>query len=208
MYKDITGIILSGGKSQRMGVNKSFLPFGSVTIIEHMLNLMKSVFEDNILITNEPESYERFNIPTYPDIYKNIGPLGGIHSGLSASSTEKNFVISCDIPMMTKEIIQFISDYQSSAKIIVAKADGFIQQLCGVYNRSCLTMAEDIIKHSLEQETRDVMQVKRKCKVLTLLDVVGAEIIDIEKECKDYKSGAYFNINKPEDYQKIQGFLQ
>lgn len=83
MYKDITGIILAGGKSKRMGLNKSFLKVGEVTMIERTTELMKSLFERVILITNTPDEYKFLGIEMFEDIYKNVGPLAGIHSGLS-----------------------------------------------------------------------------------------------------------------------------
>ena len=58
MYKDITGIILSGGNSTRMGENKSFLKIGDTFIIEIITYLMKSIFSEVIIITNEPELYK------------------------------------------------------------------------------------------------------------------------------------------------------
>ena len=103
MYKNITGIILSGGKSTRMGENKSLMKLGDRTVIEHTLLLMQSLFSDVILITNTPDEYKFLNIPLYEDVYKYRGPLAGIHSGLINSITEENFVISCDIPLITKK---------------------------------------------------------------------------------------------------------
>ena len=111
MKKRITCIILSGGKSSRMGVNKSFLPFGDKTIIEHTIQLMKSIFDGVILITNSFEEYQHLNVPLFEDVHKQKGPLAGIHSGLSNSKTDKNFIISCDLPLMTKEVVEYIIDY-------------------------------------------------------------------------------------------------
>src|SRR6266496_3170841 len=100
MYNDITGIILAGGKSSRMGTNKAFLRLGNKYVIEILADLMKNIFSKMILITNEPALYKFLKIDIYEDIYKNKGPLGGIHSGLVNSQTEKNFVLSCDIPFI------------------------------------------------------------------------------------------------------------
>ena len=80
MYNDITGIILSGGKSSRMGKNKSLLKIGDKTIIERMCDLMKSLFTEIILITNTPDDYSFLDLTVYKDVYKHKGPLAGIHS--------------------------------------------------------------------------------------------------------------------------------
>ena len=135
MYKDITGIILSGGKSTRMGSNKSFLKVGHKTIIERVRDLLQVIFKDVILITNDPDEYKFLNLPMFEDVYKYKGPLAGIHSGLLHSSTEINFIISCDIPLITQEMIKYLVDYKTEKIITIAKADGFIQQLAGKYSK-------------------------------------------------------------------------
>ncbi|NUM63062.1 MAG: molybdenum cofactor guanylyltransferase, partial [Ignavibacteriaceae bacterium] len=138
MYKDITGIILAGGKSKRMGLNKSFLKVGEVTMIERTTELMKSLFDRVILITNTPDEYKFLGIEMFEDIYKNVGPLAGIHSGLAHSITDKNFIISCDIPFVNKGVIEFIINYKTNKSITITKADGFVQQLCGLYSKQDL----------------------------------------------------------------------
>ena len=105
MYNNITGIILSGGTSSRMGENKALLQLGKKKVIEHITDLMCSIFANVILITNTPNEYEFLNLPMYEDIFKVGGPLAGIHSGLVNSKTEENFILSCDMPLMRADII-------------------------------------------------------------------------------------------------------
>jgi molybdopterin-guanine dinucleotide biosynthesis protein A len=202
MYSDITGIILAGGKSTRMGENKSLLDLNGMTVIERVVSLMKSIFREVIIITNTPNEYDFLNIPKHKDIFEYKGPLAGIHSGLTHSNNEKNFVISCDIPLMEKEMIKFIIDYKTDKPITVCKADGFVQQLAGLYSKSILSTINNSLKN-YEAELRERNQAKRKCAVLSLLDQVGAEIINAE-ELDIYKEHMFFNMNRPEDYNKIK----
>jgi molybdopterin-guanine dinucleotide biosynthesis protein A len=207
MYKDITGIILSGGKSSRMGRNKSFLKVGDKTIIERVRDLLQGIFQDVILITNDPDEYKFLGLPMFEDVYKHKGPLAGIHSGLMHSTTESNFIISCDIPFMTEKMIKYLVDYKTSELITIAKADGFIQQLAGKYSQACLSNAEKILDELLEDKQREDVQRKRRCNVLKLIDRIGAEIIDAEK-LPFYKKDLYFNMNKTEDYELFLQKLQ
>ncbi len=206
MYSDITCIILSGGKSTRMGENKSFLKFGNETIIERLVNLAKSIFHEVTIITNEPEIYHFLGLPVFTDIYKNVGPLAGIHSGLIHSKTASNFIISCDIPLINTGTIQFIVDYPSERLIKVPFADGFLQQLCGMYSRACLPIIENLISNSIDEETRDNNQTKRKCKVHQLVNSADSTIISIETEFSEYIPDTFLNMNKPEEYEKIKSF--
>ena len=207
MYEDITAIILSGGKSLRMGATKSFLKIGDKTIIERLRDLLQSLFKDVILITNEPDDYKFLGLPIYEDIFRHRGPLAGIHSGLKHSKTNLNFIISCDLPFMTKEIINYLIDYKTDKLITVAKADGFIQQLAGKYSKECLSPSEKILKEVENNENRDVVQKKRKCNVLSLIDTVGAEIIPAES-LPFYKEDLYFNMNRIEDYNLMLNKLR
>ena len=207
MYDDITAIILSGGKSTRMGRNKSLLKFGDKTIIERVRDLMLKLFHEVILITNEPDEYKFLDLPVFEDVFKHKGPLAGIHSGLMHSSTKINFVISCDLPLMTKEMINYLIEYKTDKLITIAKADGFIQQLAGKYSKECLPTAEKILKEVVSNENRDVVQKKRKCNVLSLIDIVGAEIISAES-LPFYNEDLYFNMNRTEDYNLLLNKLR
>lgn len=207
MYSDITGIILAGGKSTRMGNNKSLLKIGELTVIERVVDLIKPMFGKLILITNTPDEYSFLDLEMHQDVYKNAGPLAGIHSGLVHSTTEKNFIISCDMPLMTREVITFLLDYTTKRPITIAKADSFIQQLCGVYSKIVIPLAEQIFNNNVSGDERNTDQKKRGCRVLELVKLVDAEIIDIEKNFKDYVPGTFCNMNTPAEFEFIKAKL-
>lgn len=194
-HSNITGIILAGGKSTRMGENKSLLGLNGKTVIERVADMMKSIFQEVIIITNTPDEYNFINIPMCKDIYENKGPLAGIHSGLTNSKTEKNFVISCDIPLMEKEMIEFIINYRTDKPITVCKADGFLQQLVGLYSKSILPAINNLLNNGDQNSS-----------VFSLLDKVKPEIINAE-ELENYKEFMFLNMNRPEDYNKIKKLM-
>jgi molybdopterin-guanine dinucleotide biosynthesis protein A len=210
LYPDITGVILSGGKSLRMGFNKSLLKIQGKTIIEYIVELMQNIFSKVILITNSPDEYRFLNLEMFEDIYKNYGPLAGIHSGLVNSSTKRNFIISCDVPLMTEQMIRYLVDYSTDKLITIAKADGYIQQLVGIYNRDIIVTAEDILEKEKLVEERNSDQQRRGCKVLSLVNQVGAEIINTDS-LSFYIPDTYFNMNNTEDFnivkEKLEKFL-
>jgi molybdopterin-guanine dinucleotide biosynthesis protein A len=198
MHTDLTGVVLAGGKSTRMGVNKAFLSFGNTTVIESIVAMMRRSFPEVLLSTNTPEEYRHLGLSIIPDHLDHAGPLAGIHAGLSAATTEKIFVISCDMPLMTSDIIDFIVRYPTTKPITVARADGFVQQLCGVYSKSVLPKAEEII---LRRKTSPPQ--KKLCPVLELVQLSDGAIIDIEHEYPDYKEGAFLNLNRPADVERL-----
>lgn len=202
MYADITGIILSGGRSKRMGHNKSFLVIHNRTVIERIAGLMQSVFSKVILITNTPAEYKMLGLDTYEDIHKNTGPLAGIHSGVVNSKTEKNFIISCDVPMMTEKIIRYIADYKTDKKITVCRADGFLQPLAGIYQKSLTGSIESAILENTGNADHNSLSGKTKCKVMHFIENYGAEILNPENT-EFYKGFEFFNLNTPENYNYL-----
>lgn len=197
MYSDITGIILAGGKSKRMGFNKAFLKVREQYIIEIISTLMKELFERVILITNEPELYKFLGLELFEDVYAGNGPLGGIHSGLIHSNTEKNLIISCDIPLITREIIQYIVEYPTKKDIVVPYADCHVQQLCGVYSKSCLLAIEALLNEDKNA---------KKCRVLQLIEINQGEIINIDKEMSGYVPNSFLNMNEMAQYNMVRNF--
>ena len=193
MYSDVTGIILAGGKSTRMGVNKSFLKLGNETIIERIINLMKSIFDEVIIITNSSDEHKFLDLPLYEDIFKDIGPLGGIHSGLTHSKTKNNFVISCDIPLMTKEMIEYIVEYKSEKPIKFCEAAGYHQPLAGVYSKSVIAEIEKVISDENAATDKSFHHFLKR---------VDAEIIHPEN-LPFYKDETFFNVNSKSDYEYI-----
>lgn len=193
MYSDITGVILSGGRSSRMGVNKSFLKLGNQTIIERIVDLMKSIFSEVIIITNTPDEYIFLNLPLYEDIYKWKGPLAGIHSALVHSKTDKVFVVSCDVPLMSREMIEYIINHKSDKPVVFCEAAGYHQPLVGVYSKSILSAVEKFISN-------EKLDDKSFHKFLKNVD---ADIIHPQK-LDFYKDEIFFNVNRPEDFEQIK----
>lgn len=192
MYSNITGIILIGGKSLRMGTTKALLKFGDKTIIERIVFFMTSLFKEVLLITNSHEDYGFLELPIFTDIYPGKGPLGGIHSGLVNSKTEKNFVISCDVPLMTKEMIQHIVDYKTDAPIVFCEAAGYHQPLVGLYCKTVLSKIEEMFGSS------EAIDNSLHC----FLKKVKIEIIH-PQDLLFYKDEIFFNLNNPDDYKNL-----
>ncbi len=103
---------------------------------------------------------------------------------------------------MTKGMKNCLIEYKTDKLITVAKADGFIQQLAGKYSKACLFPSEKILKEVVNNKNRAAVQKKRKCNVLSLIDIVGAEIIPAES-LLFYNEDLYFNMNRTEDYNLL-----
>jgi len=202
VYTDTTGIILSGGKSSRMGTDKALLKISDGTIIERMTKLMKSIFNEVLIVTNIQDDYHYLRVPLFEDIYKHKGPLSGIHSGLIHSSTNKNFFISCDLPLVSEELIKYIIDYKSDKLIRYCLASGRHHYLAGIYRKELLLEIERIFA----SVTNSPEKKDQHFSIRNLLENIESETIQIEN-LSFYNDELFFNLNTQEDFELLKRIL-
>lgn len=200
MLKDITGIILAGGKSSRMQTNKALLKLGDKTVIEIVAAKLKSIFNDVLISANDSKDYDFLNLPVVNDIFIGKGPLGGIHSALKYSSTQKNFFISCDMPLISSELIKYLINFNSDKSVLLPKYNGRIQQLCGIYSKSVINEIENIFM--LSEKDKSV-----KGSIYELLERTSVEFIDVDN-LHFFNQNIFLNMNSPEDYEMIKNIYE
>ncbi|MDQ0492570.1 molybdenum cofactor guanylyltransferase [Paenibacillus brasilensis] len=103
---EVTGIIVAGGRSSRMGQDKALLQLGGVTVLERIAAVLGKVAGRVIVVTRDIQQYSGLGLETMADLYPGLGPLSGIHAGLSASTTEWGIVVACDMPFVQPEILR------------------------------------------------------------------------------------------------------
>jgi molybdopterin-guanine dinucleotide biosynthesis protein A len=103
-----TAVVLAGGKSSRMGFDKSFIEVKGKPLIKILIEELNKEFHEIIVVTNSPEEYRQLDVLITPDILKGVGPLGGIHAGLKASSSRYIFLMACDMPMLSLEYARYM----------------------------------------------------------------------------------------------------
>ena len=162
--KNITGIILAGGKSTRMGTDKGFISFKNKTFVEHIITAIQPLVNEIIIISNH-NSYDQFELKRYDDLIKNAGPLAGIYTGLHYSNTENNLLVSCDVPLINKEVLQkLIEQINDTSEVIQLQSNGKNMPLIAIYKKKC----EAVFLEELKQDQRKVQKAIKKCKVTTV----------------------------------------
>lgn len=141
--RDVTVFVLAGGKSMRMGTDKAFVDFEGRTLLARALDLARSVTAD-VRIVGAREKFARF-APVVEDIFRERGPLGGIHAALRTSETELNFMLAVDMPFVSSAFLQYVigvAHTENAASVIVPRPNGHWQPLCAVYRRRFAAAAE------------------------------------------------------------------
>lgn len=191
MIDNITGIILAGGKSSRMGEDKSFIAFQGRPLIESVIDKLSTLFKDLIIITNNSSPYKKYKIKTYIDIIKDRGPLGGIYTGLYHSNTKYNFIVACDMPFLNISLVEYMVQRINGYDVVIAKRLGRLHPLFGIYSQNCIKF----IKGKL---------VKDNLKIRDFFKYVKVKIITDRETGKFDENGLSFvNINTPEDYRSL-----
>ena len=111
MKKFGTAIILAGGKSSRMGFDKQFLKLDHRRLMDSMIHKLSKEFEEIIIVTNKPDQYIGLSHKITGDIIEDMGPLGGIHAGLSITSSEYSLVVACDMPNINMDYIRYMKNH-------------------------------------------------------------------------------------------------
>jgi molybdenum cofactor guanylyltransferase len=142
----VTGFILAGGKSTRMGADKAFVTLDGRTLLERALELARSVTRD-VRIVGDPAKFRLF-APVVEDRFRDCGPLAGIHAALRASPTELNLILAVDVPWVTPSLLQYMIMHaeNSAATATVPRTNGGWQPLCAVYRRQFADAAEKALR--------------------------------------------------------------
>lgn len=189
--------ILSGGKNSRIGVNKAFLEIDGKTIIERLISIAKN-FSESMIITNEPDIYQKFDTKIYTDIYPNRGPISGIHSSLKHTNLDNVFVISCDMPFITLETIKYIITNHHNADITLPIIDDKTYFVCGVYSKNIFKKLDRYLINGAElPEEKNryfaLYQMEKMFKINKLL--IDKSIIN---------KNEFTNINTIDDWEKVK----
>lgn len=191
MAGDVTGFVLAGGKSTRMGRDKAFVEFNGLTLLARSLEVTRLITSD-VRIVGAREKFVPF-APVVEDVFRDRGPLGGIHAALRASDTELNLMLAVDMPFVSVAFLQYlVNEARSSAEAaaIVPCSDSGLQPLCAVYRRRFADAAEQAL-------------LAGRNKIGLLFDVAETRVIAEEEIDRVGFSGSIFrNLNTPDQLEE------
>lgn len=191
MITEVTGILLAGGKSRRMGKDKRFLEIGTRTLLERSLDILRSVFQDVMIVIAQGSPELPSVVPVAHDLVAECGSLGGLYTGLKRAGTSRVFVVACDMPFFDQETVRYFVDLKSEADIVMAKLHNGWHPMHALYGRRCLPVMESMMA------ARD-LRIHRLVEDSTLRShIVTAE----DLKMIDPHGRAFFNINTPADLE-------
>jgi len=192
---EVTGIILAGGKSSRMGTDKGLQLLCGKPLIGYAIEALSGICE-NLIISSSSEVYHSFGYLVVDDEFPGIGPMGGIYSALKQSKTEKNLVLSCDLPFVTIELLEYILENSDGYEVAVPyEGNRHYEPLCGFYHVSVLDILSNYIK-------------KGNYKLPDLFDEIAINKLVIGNELPFYHKDLFLNVNTSSDLTKAEGLIR
>lgn len=182
----IAGYILTGGKNRRMnGEKKLFLEYKGKTFFDHIKNSLQ-LFSNIYLSVDEKKPYEALKMPMVVDVYPDIGPMGGIYSGLLHCSEDSLFVIACDMPLIDLQTVKKICQtYEKERIITIVQTETRLHPLLGIYPKTILPVMEEMI----QEKNYRMMNLFARTKVCAIQLKGNHQAVQ--------------NVNTPKEYQKL-----
>jgi molybdopterin-guanine dinucleotide biosynthesis protein A len=187
--------ILAGGKSSRMGTDKSFTLLKNKPLIEHTLIRLVPLGLPIVLITNSPEKYARYNLPMIEDLVLAQGSLGGLYTAIAASATEHTLCVACDMPLLHAPLLKYLIERREGWDVVVPRVGGFPEAMHAIYSRACL----EPIRQQLAAGQLKASGFYDKVKTLYIEE---DELRQIDPDLR-----SFINVNTPDDLAAVQ-FLE
>jgi molybdenum cofactor guanylyltransferase len=196
--KDVTGILLAGGKSRRMGFDKRFLQLDGETLVRRALSVYERLFTEILIVVAEPvPELNDMGHQIVTDLIPNCATLGGLYTGLSVANSRRIFAAACDMPFLSPAVIDYLLQFCDD-DIVMPKLMSGLQPMHAVYAKTCLPyfkhmMANNILSIQLVLENHDLRARLVPEEVLRTLD---PQLL------------SFLNLNTPEDVESARHIVE
>ena len=191
---DITGVILVGGKSRRMGRDKAFIEVQGKPLFERVLDLFRECFAQVVLVGDRGERFADYPVRVLPDLIPGSS-LGGVYTGLSGAVSEWIFVASCDLPFPSKSILQYLCSLREGFDAVVPKTRQGYEPLFALYSKRCLAPIGELLAGG------------ECCAYAWYPQAKVREVGPDEIARLDPAGTAFLNLNTPQDVVNTGGII-
>ncbi|MCL5265330.1 MAG: molybdenum cofactor guanylyltransferase [Chloroflexi bacterium] len=192
----LNAIILAGGKSRRLGTDKTVLELGGKRLTEIVLEAVGGVAREAIVVTNSPHLFEDLPARLVSDVVAGAGPLGGILSGLLVSNRKHNLVVGCDMPFLNVGLLRYLGQLIDDHDVVIPRFNGYFEPLHAVYSRDCI-------------EPIRALLARRDFAIVDFLDQVRVRYVEQDEiDALDPSHLSFFNVNTPEDLERAKAEVE
>ena len=189
----ISGVILAGGQSTRLGVDKVLLDFGGTPLVTTVIGKLRRLTDDLIVVGRYRELFDQLDALHVEDDYPGCGALGGIYTGLRASRYDKAIIVACDMPFLSLRLIRHMVRLSEGFDVVIPRGPKGVEPLHAVYSRTCLEPIQELLSTGVLRIIRFFPRVR-----VRYMDSDEIAIYDPQ-----YRS--FLNINTREDLDLARG---
>ena len=186
-FEDITGVILVGGKSRRMGRDKAFLPWDGAPLFEKVLAVFRDNFAKVLLVGGEEERFAGYGCRVFADLYPGSA-LGGLYTGLCHAGNDWVFVASCDMPFPSTALLRHLCSLKAGYDGVVPQTAQALAPLYALYAKSALPAMLSLLQSG-------------NLRIYDLYPLLRTRYVTAEELAPFAEDGrAFINVNTPEEF--------
>lgn len=195
---NLTGVLLAGGQSKRMGTDKRFLALEGISLFERSLAVLEDIFQEILVVYGQDVPNLRTGkARVCTDIFPKCAAAGGLFTALSYASNERVFLAACDMPFLDRKVITFLAAQDPNADVIVAKIQWQLQMTHAIYSKRCLP----ILKRMLDARNYRLQELCEQPS-LSILCVTEERIATVDPHFL-----SFLNLNTPRDLERAQKIM-
>ncbi len=187
----ITGLVLAGGKSTRMGRNKALIEVDGRRVISRVVDVLSECCSKVLVVCASEDDYGFVDVPVVRDIEPGQGPFMGLYSGLAGMDTDYALAAACDMPYISKPLACHMAGLAPSADIVVPRIGDFYEPLFATYSKACLNTSRKLLQNGEK-------------RIRMLYEIMETRTVE-EDEIKkfDPELQTFINLNSPGDLDKL-----
>jgi molybdopterin-guanine dinucleotide biosynthesis protein A len=189
---DLTGIVLAGGASQRMGRDKAFLELGGRPLIVHVIERMARVCAEVLVVAGDAQPYTGLGVPLVEDRFRGVGVLGGLHAGLEAAAYELALAVGCDMPFLKLDLLQAFAGWAEGFDVALLRQGEQVEPLHAAYRRTCLPAMGAAIRAGRRRIISFFPHVRVRY-------VTPEDVAPFDPELRSFR-----NVNTPEEWEVVR----
>jgi molybdopterin-guanine dinucleotide biosynthesis protein A len=192
IYESLTGIILVGGASQRMGRNKAFLELNGRALINLVIDRMAQICAEVLVVAGDARPYGSLGVPVVVDRFHGVGVLGGLHAGIEAATHELTIAVGCDMPFLNPDLLRAFAIWATGFDVVVLRQGENVEPLHAAYRRTCIPPMESVIR----ADQRRVISFFPRVRVRY---VTTEDVTPFDPDLRSFR-----NVNTPEEWETVR----
>ncbi len=187
---EVSAVILAGGRSRRLGVDKALLKLDGEWLLERIASSLASLSDDLRVVVDDRDKLGHLGLPTVADVLHGLGPLGGIYSGLRAMQHERGLFVACDMPLLDLNLLRYMVSLSNDFDVVIPRIGNNVEPLHAVYSKACAAPIAELLEQCDLRIVHFFPQVRVRY-------VEQAEI-----DTFDPQHWSFFNINTADDLER------